>query len=71
MGARQTVSLNGRDFDPAWVNTAPMPNYKFRFVDRDGTTHEGVAEADDRDSLISELRSKGTVLELEEIALGG
>ncbi len=48
-----------------------MPNYKFRFVDRDGTTHEGVAEADDRDSLISELRSKGTVLELEEIALGG
>jgi len=48
-----------------------MPNFKFRFVDRDGTTHEGIAEADDRDSLIAELRSKGTVLELDEVVAGG
>ena len=38
-----------------------MPVFQFRYVDSQAASHSGQAEADDHDTLVRELRSKGAV----------
>ena len=46
-----------------------MPIFKLRYVDAQGVTQEVEAEANDREGLVLELRSKGsTILEISEVA---
>lgn len=41
-----------------------MPTYHFRYVDSEGLTHHGEADAEAQDTLVRELQVKGTVLEV-------